>query len=182
MAYEFLATKEGDEKAKEWYAALARNHPAHPHAAKAAGAAKRLDAEGQPLEVAGPALGTGQPFTAGSLAGKAVVVYYWASWSSSLPDDARKLKALLREYEGKGLAVVSVCLDGDPKAAAAAVAAHQIPGTVLHAPGGPDGSPLANQYGIVVVPHILVAGKDGKVVNRSAQAATVEDDVKKLLP
>ena len=59
---------------------------------------------------------------------------------------------------------------------------HKIPGTHLFAPGGLDASPLASGYGILVVPHLFVAGKDGKIVNRTAQAATLEDDVKKLLP
>ena len=41
---------------------------------------------------------------------------------------------------------------------------------------------LAAQYGVMVAPHVFVAGKDGKVVNRNAQVATLEEDVRKLLP
>jgi peroxiredoxin len=181
MAHEFLGTKDGEAQAKKWYGRLAADHAGHPHAAKAAGAVRRLDSEGQPLAVAGPTLTDGKQFTAAALNGKAVVVYYFAAWGSTLAEDAKKLKALAKEY-GKGLEVVAVCLDGDSKTAAATVAAHGLPGTVLFAPGGLDGSPLAAQYGVLVVPHILVAGKDGKVVNRSAQAANLEDEVKKLLP
>lgn len=184
MAYEFLNTKDGDAKAKEWYAALAKDHAGHPHAAKAAGAVKRLGSEGQPLEVSGPTLADGKPFTTTSIKDKVVVVYYCASWSSTLPNDVKSLKAVAKEYGPKGLEVVVVCLDTEAQKAAETVAAHGLAalGTVLHAPGGLDGSPLATQYGVVVVPHIFVAGKDGKVVNRNAQAAGLDDDVKKLLP
>ncbi|MBA4190068.1 MAG: hypothetical protein C0467_18950 [Planctomycetaceae bacterium] len=182
MAFEFMNTKEGDAKAKGWYEQLGKNYPGHPHAVKATGAVKRLEAEGKPLEIAGTNLASGQPFNVATLKDKAVVVYYCANWSSTLPDDAKKLKALVKEYGAKGLELVIVCLDNDAKAATQTVAAHELPGTVLHAPGGLDASPLAAQYGIIVVPHIFVAGKDGKVVNRNAQAANLDDEVKKLLP
>jgi hypothetical protein len=89
---------------------------------------------------------------------------------------------VVKEYGAKGLEIVTVCVDHDAKAAEKAVADLKIPGTHLFAPGGLDASPLASSYGILVVPHMFVAGKDGKVVSRSAQAATVEDDVRKLLP
>ena len=94
----------------------------------------------------------------------------------------KKLQSLAKDYGAKGLEIVTVCLDHDAKTAAQTVTTYKIPGTHLFAPGGLDASPLAANYGILVVPHLFVVGKDGKITNRSAQAATVEDDVKKLLP
>ena len=107
--------------------------------------------------------------------------HYWASWSSSLAEDAKKLQALVKDYGPKGLVVVSVSLDHDAKAAADAVKASGLPGTHLFAPGGLESSPLAAAYGILAPPHVLVAGKDGKVANRNAGVVTLEDDLKKLL-
>ena len=180
MAHEF-AGADGEAKAKEWYTYLAEKLPTHRHAAKAGGAIKRLDAEGKPLDLNGPVLGTGQAFSAGQLAGKPVVVYYWASWSSTLADDAKKLKELAATYGPKGLQIVTVALDDDPQQAAQSVRATGLPGTHLHARGGLDASPLAAGYGIMVVPHILLADKTGKVVDRNAQLTTLEDEVKKLV-
>jgi hypothetical protein len=180
MANEFLG-KDGEPKAKEWYTTLTTTYKTHPHAAKAAGAVRRLDSEGKSLELTGTTL-QGQPFSVGSLTGKAVAVYYWASWSTTLADDARKLRDLEKTFAPKGLALVTVCLDDDAKAAAAAVQSAQLPGTHLHAPGGLDRSPLAAGYGIMVVPHIMLAGKDGKVTNRNAQITTLEDELKRLMP
>jgi hypothetical protein len=180
MALEYA--KDGEAKAKEWYARLAKDYSGSPQAAKGAGAVKRLESVGKPLDLAGTNIATGQPFSAASLKDKVLVVYYWASWSQSLPDDVRKLNALVKEYGSKGLELVTVSLDHDARAAADAITTHKIPGTHLFAPGGLDGSPLASNYGILVVPHVFVAGKDGKITSRTAQAATVEDDVKKLLP
>jgi thiol-disulfide isomerase/thioredoxin len=180
MALEYA--KDGEAKAKEWYARLPKDYARSSQAARGAGAVKRLESVGKPLDLVGSNLATGQPFNAASLQGKAVLVYYWASWSQSLPEDAKKLTSLVKEYGAKGLELVTVSLDHDARAATDAIAAHKIPGTHLFAPGGLDGSPLASNYGILVVPHLFVAGKDGKIVSRTAQAATVEDDVKKLLP
>jgi hypothetical protein len=181
LAYEALG-KDGDAKAKEWYAFLARTYAQHPHAAKAAGAVKRLDAEGKPLELQGPNISTGQAFSAAQAAGKVLVVYYWASWSSSLGEDVKKLKELAAAYGPKGLEVVTVCLDDEPKTAAQAVAGLGMPGAHLHLPGGVDRSPLAAGYGIQVVPHLFLVGKDGKVINRNAQITTLEDELKKMIP
>ncbi|MFO0797378.1 MAG: TlpA disulfide reductase family protein [Gemmataceae bacterium] len=180
MAHEFLG-KDGEAKAKEWYTTLTTTYKTHPHAAKAAGAVRRLESEGKALELSGTTL-QGQPFSVGSLGGKAVAVYYWASWSTTLADDARKLRDLEKTFGPKGLAVVTVCLDDDAKAAAQAVQSANLPGVVLHAQGGLDRSPLAASYGIMVVPHIMLSGKDGKVTNRNAQIATLEEELRRLLP
>jgi hypothetical protein len=181
LAYEALG-KDGDAKAKEWYSFLGRTYPQHPHAAKAAGAIKRLDAEGKPLELQGPNIATGQMFNSAQATGKVLVVFYWASWSTSLAEDTKKLRELATAYGSKGLELVTVCLDDEPKAAAQAVAGLGLPGQHLHLPGGVTRSPLAAGYGIEVVPHLFLVGKDGKVINRSAQITTLEDDLKKMMP
>jgi hypothetical protein len=180
MAWEFAADKDHETKAKGWYDHLIKNYPQHHHVAKAAGAIRRIDCEGKPLEVQGTILADGQHFTPGKVAGKVVVVYYWASWSSTLADDAKKLRDLATTYGPKGLEIVTVALDDDHKLAAQTIQAVKLPGTHLHMKGGLDASPLATQYGIHVPPHILLAGKDGKITNNSAQMPTLEDEVKKL--
>ena len=180
MACEYA--KDGEKPAKEWYGKLAQEYTRYPQAAKAAGALKRLESDGQPLDISGTNLATGQPFSTASLKGKAVVVYYWASWSQSLPEDVRKLNSLVKEYGAKGLEVVTVNLDHDAEVAAQTVDGPEDP---RHAPVRPRRArrqPAGRQLRHPGRPALFVAGKDGKIVNRSAQAATVEDDVKKLLP
>ncbi len=180
MAYEHSGEKGAEDKAKATFETLAKSHAATPQGVKAAGALKRLDSEGKPFDLTGQVLGTNQPFAAAQ-PGKVVVVYYWASWSGSLAEDAKKLTALLKDYEKKGLAVVTISLDHDAKTAADAVKASGLPGTHLFAEGGLDRSPLAATYGILAPPHAFVVGKDGKVTNRNAGVITLEDDLKKLL-
>jgi thiol-disulfide isomerase/thioredoxin len=180
MAWELSGTKDGEAKARPWFEAIIRDHGTHSHAAKARGALKRLDSEGKPLELTGPSLVNGQQLNAVA-PGKVVVVYYWASWSSALTDDAKKLAALEKEYGPKGLVLVTVGLDHEAQLAKDAVAKAALPGTHLFAPGGLDNSPLAAAYGVLAPPQVMVAGKDGKVANRNAAVAGLEEEVKKLL-
>jgi thiol-disulfide isomerase/thioredoxin len=186
MAFELAGGKDMTEvraneaKARHWYDHLAKNFAAHPNAAKAHGALKRFDCEGKPLELVGPQLGTGQVFNAAQK-DKVVIVYYWASWSGALVEDAKKLDALVKTYGPKGLTVVTVGLDHDPKAAVEAAGRAGLPGTHLYEKGGLDSSPLAAAYGIMAPPHVLLAGKDGKISNRNAHIASIEEEVKRLL-
>ncbi len=180
MAYEHSGAKDSETKARATFETLAKNFATTPQGVKGAGALKRFDSEGKPLELTGQVLGTNQQFSAAQ-PGKVVVVYYWASWSGSLAEDAKKLTAILKDYEKKGLVVVTVSLDHDAKTATDAVKASGLPGTHLYATGGLDSSPLAATYGILAPPHVFVAGKDGKVTNRNAGVLTLEDDLKKLL-
>jgi peroxiredoxin len=181
MAYEFLGTKDGETKAKEWYERLRTKADKNPHAAKAAGAILRMDSENKPLDLAGPKLDKpAVTFNASTLRGKVVVVYYCANWGRSLDEDTKKIRELVNKYGPKGLEVVTVSLDHNAETARQTVAG--LPGTHLYEVGGLDNSPLAAKYGIIAVPHMFVVNKDGNIVNRSAQAMTVEDDVKKLLP
>jgi hypothetical protein len=40
---------------------------------------------------------------------------------------------------------------------------------------------LATQYGVMVLPNLFLVGRDGKVVSRTVQVATLEDEVRKLV-
>ena len=55
-----------------------------------------------------------------------------------------------------------------------------LPANTCLAPGGLE-DPLATNYGIMVLPNIFLVGKDGKVVSRTVQMNTLEDEIKKLI-
>lgn len=181
MAYEFTG-KDGDGSAKTWYENLAKNFPNHPHKPRAEGAIRRLTSEGQPFQLTGAKLDGSGVFNGASVAGKAMVVYYWASWGRDAAAELKMLGELAKTYGPKGLEVVTVSLDTEAAKAQAALAAVPVTGHHLFAPGGLDGSPLATAYGIQMVPHVFLVGKDGKVVNKNAQSGPVlKDEVEKLM-
>lgn len=178
MAHEFIGK---ETEAKNWYSHLAKNFVRHPLAAKATGALRRIDLQGKELELSAQKVGSDEPFDITTLRGKPVLVYYWASYNTQTAQDFAKLKAVAAAAASKGLEVVTVNLDANPADGAAFLAKNPIPGTHVYSPAGGLDSPLANQYGVLVLPNLFLVGKDGKVVNRSVQVATLEDEVKKGL-
>ncbi len=169
-----------DTEAKNWYGQLTKNFADKPQAAKAAGAVRRLELEGKPLELVGPLLKDPKTvFDVASLRGKVVVVYYW--WNGQeAASDFGKLKRLLETYGAKGLALVTVNLDGSAAEAHRFLASNPSAGTHLYEAGGLE-SKLATSYGVQVLPNTFLVGKDGKVVSRNVQINNLEDEVKKLL-
>lgn len=177
MVNEFIGK---ETEAKNWYSNLVKNFEKNALAAKAAGAIRRLSLEGQEIELSSPMLESKNPFDVKSLKGKIVVVYYWASWNSQCVSDFAKLKAVLGSYGSKGVELVSVNLDNNEADAIKFLQNSPLPGIHLFQPGGLE-SPAAINYGIMVLPNTFIVGNDGKVVSRSAQVATLEDELKKLL-
>jgi thiol-disulfide isomerase/thioredoxin len=174
-----------DTEAKGFYSLLVKNHTQHPLAAKAQGALRRLNSDGQRMELAGSILGSGQQFNIGSLGGKVVIVYYWASWNQQCAADFLKLQTLVNSYGAKGLEIVCINVDNTAAAAQAFIQRTQAPGIHLFEQpaagqsGGLD-SPLALQYGVTVLPNMFLVGRDGKVVSHAIQMSGLEDEIKKL--
>jgi hypothetical protein len=167
-------------EAKKWYKQLVTNHAdKKPWAEKAAGALRRLELEGKPLELAGPTL-DGKAFNVKTLVGKVVVVYYWASGNDQVVGDLARLKSLLANYAAKGVELVCVNLDSAPAEASKAIERAGVPAIHLYQAGGLE-SPLASYYGIVALPNLYLVGKDGKVVSRTVQVGTLEEEIKKLI-
>jgi thiol-disulfide isomerase/thioredoxin len=169
-----------ETEAKNWYQKLARDFADKPAAQKAQGAIRRLECEGKPFELSAPTLDGGS-FDIAKLKGKLVAVYYWASWNGQCVGDFAKLKLLLDTNAKQGLELVCVNLDSSKDDATAFLKRSPVPGTHLFKDGGLDNSPLAAQYGIMVLPNLFLLDKDGKVLSRTVQVATLEEELKKQL-
>lgn len=177
MVNEFMGK---ETEAKNWYKQLSDNFRQHPLAAKARGCERRLNLEGQELELVAETLGANQKFNINTLKGKTVVVYYWASWNPQIAEDFKKLKTLMSVYGPKGVELVCVNLDNAPGDAVNFLKSNQMTiGTHLYQQGGLD-SDLAVQYGVMVLPNLFVVDVGGKVTNRNAQVVSLEDELKKL--
>ena len=173
-----------EEQAKRWYGKLVADFADHPLAPKAAGAKRRLELTGQPLILSGPTLATGSTFDVASLKGKLVVVYYWYSKGANVEAEFTKLKSIHDTYHAKGMELVCVNLDDKQDDAQHYLQSHPLPGTHLFQAAKDNiglNSPLALQYGIQGLPTIFLAGRDGKVINRTLQMSDLEDAVKKAL-
>ncbi len=176
MAEEFNGN---DEDALKWYARVADDFPGTPRAAQAAGARRRIELVGQPLTLAGKDL-QGNNIDVASLRGKVVLVHYWAKWCDRCGPDISVLKDMQAKYGKDDVAIIGVNVDNDPADMQAYLKENKIPWPQLYAPGGLD-SPLATAYGVLVLPTMILADKDGKVVSRDLTAADVDGELRKLL-
>ena len=176
MVSEFLSK---EAESRKWYIQLSSQFADKPQGIKARGAVRRLDCVGKEFELVGPLLGGGA-YDIARARGKAVAVYYWASWNQQSVGDFARLKLLLDTCGSKGFELVCVNLDGSAAEAAAYLKRSPAPGTHLHQAGSLE-SKLATDYGIMVLPHLFLIGKDGKVVSRTVQMGNLEEEVNKLL-
>jgi thiol-disulfide isomerase/thioredoxin len=179
QACEFPLNK--DVEAKNWYLQVKKDHGDKPQAAKAIGAIRRLESDGQPFTLTGPTLNDPNVnFDVEKLRGKVVVVYYWASWNTQSLGDFAKLNLLLQAQGKNGVELVAVNLDATAEEAKQLLAKAPAPGTHLHQDGGLE-SKLATDYGILSPPTLFLVGKDGKVVSHMVQINNLEEEVRKLL-
>jgi peroxiredoxin len=180
MGHEF-GGKDKEDVAKRYYQQLFTNFPEHPAAPKAKGALRRLTLDGQPFELAGPKL-DGGAFNITQLKGKAVIVYYWSSDCTGCAADFARLRQLQSASSTKGVEVVGVSLDDQAAQAQQFLKTNNVGGVHLFQAGENGGmnSPLATQYGIMGLPHVILVGRDGRVINRSIQITELEEALKKV--
>jgi hypothetical protein len=171
------------EQAKNWYKQLYTNFADHHMAPRARGSEARLNLVGNAMQLAAPLLAdSSKTFDIASLKGKVVIVHYWGSYTEQYKDDFVRLKRIV-DQNAKNVELVSINLDETADKAKEAVAKTQAPGTHLfHVTNKEVGlnGPLANQYGIHILPTIFVVGADGRVTNNMVQIGDIETELKKV--
>jgi thiol-disulfide isomerase/thioredoxin len=161
------------------YKDLAEKHDKSNFAKKAVGAIKRLEAVGRPAHFAGDGM-NGSPVDTASLRGKVVLVHYWATWCDACVAEVPKLAAAREKFGAKGFEIVGVNIDTDAQKALAKARQLQLDWPQIQDKGGLDGD-LASQFGIVILPTMMLLDESGKVLNRNLQASQLEMEIEKAL-
>src|SRR5262249_4259980 len=148
---------------------------------KAAGALRRLDLVGKPIDLKGKGLG-GEVVDAARFRGKPLLVMFWASWADPVKKDMPELIKTYQKYHARGLEIIGVSGDGRAEDVNQLVKANPVPWPQIYEPGGQEKNPLANAYGIIALPTMLLVDAQGKVVNRNIRtAAELEAQLEKLV-
>jgi thiol-disulfide isomerase/thioredoxin len=96
------------------------------------------------------------------LRGKVVLIDCWASWCWPCLRDMPDVKRMHEKYHDKGLEVIGLSLDEDPKPAAAAVQKHAMPWRIVVVPPGEEVRELWTQAArIESIPRLLVLDRKG---------------------
>jgi thiol-disulfide isomerase/thioredoxin len=137
-----------------------------------AGKLRLLELPGKPMEITGTLL-DGKPFDQKSLAGKVVLVDFWATWCGPCVAEMPNIRAQYDKYHAAGFEVVGVSLDDDRAAVTDFVQAKEIPWPVI-LDGRVPGNSLADRYGIRAIPALFLVGRDGNVISLQARGKALE--------
>ena len=134
------------------------------------GTIRRLALPGNPMKITGTLL-NGQPFDQSTLAGKIVLVDFWATWCGPCIAEIPNVLEQYQKYHSKGFEVVGISLDQERDALEKFVTERKIPWPILFEPSEGSGwqHPLASYYGISGIPTVILIGKDGNVVSLNAR-------------
>jgi peroxiredoxin len=124
----------------------------------------------------------GKPIAASALAGKVVIVDFWASWCAPCKQELPALEKLYQKYKDKGLMVIGVSVDSELDKAKALAKSLK-----LSFPSAHDAEhTLAEQFDPPRMPSSYVIDQKGIVrfVHegfRAGDEAAIEREVRKLL-
>jgi hypothetical protein len=166
-----------DEDARRCYRFMLENHPDTADLEKAAGALNRLNLTGQEFHLALPLLKedtfNDEPFDLGSLKGKVVVVYFWAAKNEQCLEDMHRLSSIVGNIGSQRCQLVCVNCDVDPSEALKVIREQRMNVVQLHQRKGLEGL-VSHRFGLFEVPHVIVVGKDGFVISKSADLTTLQ--------
>jgi len=142
------------------------------------GTLRRLSLTGKPMAIQGTLL-DGSAFDPASLAGKVVLVDFWATWCGPCVAEIPNMLAQYEKYHDKGFEVVGISLDDDREALTQFVTDKKIPWPILHEAAG-GGHPLATFYGITGIPQLILIGRDGNVITLNARGEALGEKLAEL--
>jgi thiol-disulfide isomerase/thioredoxin len=135
-----------------------------------AGTLRRLSLPGHPMEISGTLL-NGKPFDQKSLAGKVVLVDFWATWCGPCVAEIPNVLEQYEKYHKDGFEVIGISLDQEREALEKFVTEQKLPWPILFEEPKGDGwqHPLATFYGISGIPTVILIGRDGNVITLDAR-------------
>ena len=112
--------------------------------------------------------------------GKVVLVDFWASWCPDCVRELPEIQKLDQTYRASGLVILGISLDRDRQAMSNFLIKKGI-NWPIYFDGKGWNNTYAVQYSVRQIPEIWIINKDGILETTSADVATVDDTVQRLL-
>lgn len=124
----------------------------------------------------------GKPVNAASLAGKVVIIDFWATWCAPCREELPQLEKFHQKYGPKGLVIVGVSIDKEPGGIKDFLAKLKVTFPVVH----DAGHQLAGKYSPPRMPSSYIVDRKGTVRYvhggyRAGDAAEFEKQIQELL-
>ena len=142
------------------------------------GKLRLMSLPGNPMEIKGDLL-DGKPFDQAALAGKVVLVDFWATWCGPCIAEIPNMRAEYDKYHSKGFEVIGISLDEDRAEVEKFVAENGIPWPILFAGKGWQ-DPIAQFYGISGIPQLVLIGRDGNVITLDVRGEKLGENLAEL--
>jgi thiol-disulfide isomerase/thioredoxin len=120
----------------------------------------------------------GQQISLDGLAGKVVLIDFWATWCGPCREALPHIRDIAQRFSGEPLVVLSVSLDNDETAWRNFVAKNGM-SWLQYRDGGFNG-PVSKLFGVNAIPHTFTIDADGVLQDEHVGDASLEGKLKKL--
>lgn len=134
---------------------------------------RRLELLGNKFDFAAETI-SGKKIEIGDLAGKYVIVDFFATWCQPCLVEVPRLKAFYNKYRERGLEVVGISLDPDEKSLKEYLAKADLPWEVVHDSEKDPMKTWRMKFGVSQLPTVLLLNKEGTVVSLEARGAELD--------
>jgi len=119
------------------------------------------------------------PISMESLAGKVVLIDFWATWCGPCKLALPHMKEIVQQFAGQPLVVISISLDTDEATWKDFVAKNGM--TWLQYRDGSFDGPISSAFGVKAIPTTFSIDVDGFVQDQQVGQGKIEDKLKQLL-
>jgi peroxiredoxin len=121
----------------------------------------------------------GQRLSMDDLAGKVVLIDFWATWCASCREALPHMREIAKKFQGQPLVVLSVSLDSDEQKWKDFVTKNEMT-WLQYRDGGFTGS-VAKMFAVEAIPHTFTIDADGVLQDEHIGDAAIEGKLKKLI-
>jgi thiol-disulfide isomerase/thioredoxin len=160
---------EGDPRQADLYRRIVAGYPDSTFIESARTSLKRLESVGKPFDLEFDDAITGAHISMKDLRGKAVVVYFWATWCAPCETELPILKETYARFHGRGVEFIGISLDKPKEEGGLAILKRYVARNGITWPqyhqGGDWTGPVSREWGITAIPAIFVVDREGKLAS-----------------
>jgi thiol-disulfide isomerase/thioredoxin len=121
----------------------------------------------------------GRHISMDSLAGKVVLVDFWATWCGPCREALPHIQKIARKFDGQPLVVLSISLDSDEDKWKSFVAKNQM--TWMQVRDGGFNGAVSKRFGVTAIPATFSIDADGVLEDQHVGDADIEGKLKKMV-